>query len=108
VLALASEEANRTVKLAKDKGEDIIARDAIVEAAQGRAEQIIVQARAEAETIRLEADEYVIESLTELEAELNRLISQTRNGIAKLASERDILNDPRREQAEEFEAEEEA
>lgn len=108
VLAQAQEEANRTVKLAKDKGEDIIARDAIVEAAQARAEQIIAQARAEAEGIRLEADEYVIESLTELEAELNRLISQARNGIAKLASERDILNDPRREEPEEFEAEEKA
>jgi F0F1-type ATP synthase membrane subunit b/b' len=107
VLAQAQEEANRTVKLAKDKGEDIIARDAIVEAAQARAEQIIAQARAEAEGIRLEADEYVIESLTELEAELNRLISQARNGIAKLASERDILNDPRRVESEEFETEEE-
>ena len=29
VLAQAQEEANRTVKLAKDKGDDIIARDAI-------------------------------------------------------------------------------
>ena len=108
VLAQAQEEANRTVKLAKDKGEDIIARDAIVEAAQGRGEQIIAQARAEAESIRMEADEYVIESLTELEAELSRLISQARNGIAKLASERDVLNDPRRSQIEELETEEEA
>lgn len=108
VLAQAQEEANRTVKLAKDKGEDIIARDAIVEAAQARAEQIIAQARAEAENIRLEADEYVIESLTALEAELTRLISQARNGIAKLASERDVLNDPRRAEGEELETEEQA
>ncbi|MEJ2013093.1 MAG: hypothetical protein P8X64_12830 [Anaerolineales bacterium] len=108
VLAQAQEEANRTVKLAKDKGEDIIARDAIVEAAQARAEQIIAQARAEAENIRLEADEYVIESLTALEAELTRLISQARNGIAKLASERDVLNDPRLAEGEEFETEEQA
>jgi len=108
VLAQAQEEANRTVKLAKDKGEDIVARDAIVEAAQSRSDQIIAQARAEAETIRLEADEYVIQSLTELEAELSHLISQARNGIAKLASERDILNDPRRSESEAIEAEEEA
>jgi cell division septum initiation protein DivIVA len=108
VLAQAQEEASRTVKLAKDKGEDIVARDAIVEAAQSRAEQIIAQARAEAETVRLEADEYVIESLTALEAELSRLISQARNGIAKLASERDVLNDPRRAEPEQLEAEEQA
>ena len=66
VLAQAQEEANRTVKLAKDKGEDIVARDAIVEAAQSRAEQIIAQSRAEAETIRMEADDYVIESLVKV------------------------------------------
>jgi hypothetical protein len=56
----------------------------------------------------MEADDYVIESLTALEAELNRLISQARNGIAKLASERDVLNDPRRLNTEELETEEEA
>jgi cell division septum initiation protein DivIVA len=88
VLAQAQEEASRTIKLAKTKGEDIIARDAIVEAAQARAEQILDQARADAESIRAEADDYVIESLGALEQELNRLITQARNGIATLTAER--------------------
>lgn len=88
VLAQAQEEANRTIKLAKSKGEDIIARDAIVEAAQARAEQILAQARADAEAIRQEADDYVIEALANLESELTRLITQARNGIAKLTAER--------------------
>jgi F0F1-type ATP synthase membrane subunit b/b' len=106
VLAQAQEEANRTVKLAKDKGEDIISRDAIVEGAQERGEQIIAQARAEAEAIRLEADEYVIESLAALESELDRLIGQARNGIAKLSAERNAFRprgqaDPIEAQAEE-------
>ncbi len=60
VLAQAQEEANRTVKLAKNKGDDIVARDAIVEAAQIRADQLLTQARAEAEVIRSEADDYII------------------------------------------------
>ncbi len=102
VLAQAQEEANRTVKLAKDKGEDIISRDAIVEGAQERGEQIIAQARAEAEAIRLEADEYVIESLAALESELDRLIGQARNGIAKLSAERNAFRP--REQADPIEA----
>jgi hypothetical protein len=88
VLAQAQEEANRTIKLAKDKGEDIIARDAIVEAAQARAEQIIAQARAEAENIRMDSDDYIIETLGSLEAELTRLLNQARNGIASLTAER--------------------
>jgi cell division septum initiation protein DivIVA len=89
VLAQAQEEANRTVKLAKNKGDDIVARDAIVEAAQVRADQLLSQARAEAEVIRGDADDYIIESLTALEAELNRLTAQARNGIASLTAERE-------------------
>ena len=88
VLAQAQEEANRTVKLAKSKGDDIVARDAIVEASQVRADQILTQAKAEAEVIRGEADDYIIDSLTALEAELDRLTAQARNGIAALAAER--------------------
>ena len=88
VLAQAQEEANRTVKLAKNKGDDIVARDAIVEAAQIRADQLLTQARAEAEVIHGEADDYIIESLTALEAELDRLTAQARNGIASLTAER--------------------
>jgi cell division septum initiation protein DivIVA len=88
VLAQAQEEANRTIKLAKNKGDDIVARDAIVEAAQVRAEQVLSQARADAEGIRAEADDYVIEALGSLESELNRLLTQARNGIAKLTADR--------------------
>jgi hypothetical protein len=108
VMAQAQEEANRTVKLAKDKGEDIISRDAIVAGAQDRGEQIIAQARAEAEAVRLEADEYVIESLAALESELDRLISQARNGIAKLSAERNAFRPREREESDEMQAEEEA
>lgn len=88
VLAQAQEEANRTIALAKKKSEDIVARDAIVEAAQSRAEQILDQARIEAEHIHRDADDYIIEALATLEAELTRLLNQARNGIAKLTAER--------------------
>ncbi|NIS80029.1 MAG: hypothetical protein GTO14_07435 [Anaerolineales bacterium] len=87
VLAQAQEESKRTVSLAKKKAEDVVARDAIVEGAQVRAEQILAQARADAEIIRREADDYIIEALGSLEAELMRLINQARNGIAKLTAD---------------------
>ncbi len=88
VLAQAQEESARTVGLAKQKADESVSRDAIVQAAQSRSEQILLQARAEAEATRSEADEYVIDALGGLEAELTRLLNQARNGIAKLSSER--------------------
>ncbi|MFQ5942816.1 MAG: hypothetical protein ACE5JF_04615 [Anaerolineales bacterium] len=87
VMAQAQEEANRTLTLAKRRGEESLSRDTIVEAAHERAEQILDQARAEAEAMRAEADEYIVESLASLEDELTRLVNQTRNGIAKLTAE---------------------
>lgn len=87
LLAQAQEEANRTLAIAREKSEQLVERDAIVQAAQGRADQIIAQARLEGERIRREADEYVIESLTRLEMELDRSLNQVRNGIRALRNE---------------------
>ena len=91
VLAQSQEEGNRTIALAKKKAEELVARDSIVEAAQERSEQILVQARADAEVIRRDADDYIIETLGSLEAELTRLIEQARNGIARLTAEKELL-----------------
>ncbi len=88
VMAQAQEEANRTLSLAKRRGEESLSRDSIVEAAHERAEQIMDQARVDAEAMRLEADDYTVETLAALEDELTRLLNQTRNGIAKLNAER--------------------
>jgi cell division septum initiation protein DivIVA len=88
ILAQAQEEANRTIALAKQKAEELMARDAIVQAAQARSEQILAQARSDGEAIRRDADDYILESLGALEAELTRLMGQARNGIAKLTTER--------------------
>lgn len=102
VLAQAQEEANRTINLAKKKAEEVVAGDSITQAAQARSEQIIQQARVDAEAIRHDADEYVIETLNALESELTRLLTQTRNGIAKLNAERQRarVDQPRIEETE--------
>jgi cell division septum initiation protein DivIVA len=88
VLAQAQEEANRTIALAKQKGDEILSRDAIVQAAQARSEQILAQARSEAEDTRREADDYIVDTLGSLESELSKLLNQARNGIAKLTADR--------------------
>ncbi len=88
ILAQAQEEANRTLAIAREKSEQLIERDAIVQAAHARAEQIVNQSRLEIEATRREADEYVINTLRRLEMELERFLTQVRNGIAVLQSEK--------------------
>jgi cell division septum initiation protein DivIVA len=83
-LAQAQEEANRTIKIARERSEGLMERDSIVEAAQARADQVLQQAQLDAEATRREADQYVLEALTSLEVELERIISQVRNGIRTL------------------------
>ncbi len=87
ILAQAQEEANRTIAIAREKSEQLVERDAIVQTAQARAEQIHAQARSEAEKTRIEADQYVVDTLTRLEVELDRYLNQVRNGIKTLKQE---------------------
>lgn len=87
ILAQAQEEANRTLAIAREKSEQLLERDAIVQAAQARADQVIHQARLEMERERQEADQYIIDSLSRLEMELERTLTQVRNGILTLQRE---------------------
>jgi hypothetical protein len=88
LLAQAQEEANRTLSLAREKSEQMIERDAIVADAKVRAEQIIQQAHVDIQQTRLDADSYVMETLTGLEKEMERMLTQVRNGIRTLQSEK--------------------
>ena len=87
VLAQAQEEANRTIEIARQKADQLVAKDMVVVEAQRRADQIIAQARAEGENVRADADDYVMESLHQLEAELERNLNQVRNGIRTVEEE---------------------
>lgn len=88
IMAQAKEEADRTIQLAREKSEQLVERDGIVEAAHARAEDIVNQVRADNEKTKRDADEYVLQSLTSLEAELDRILSQVRNGIRTIQSEK--------------------
>ncbi len=81
LLAQAQEEANRTLAIAREKSDQMLERDALVQAAQSRADQVNVQMREDIEKERREADEYVLQTLTRLEVELDRYLTQVRNGI---------------------------
>jgi transcription initiation factor TFIID subunit TAF12 len=81
VMAQAQEEANRTVQIARDKAAEMVQKDIITQEAQRRAEQILNQARAEAEAIRADADNYVLETLLQLQDQITKLSNQVNNGI---------------------------
>ncbi len=81
ILAQAQEEANRIVTLAREKSDALLERDGQVAEAKARAEQII-------EGGQREADEYALGTLTDLEKEVERILSQVRNGIRTLQQDK--------------------
>jgi cell division septum initiation protein DivIVA len=87
ILAQAQEEANRTLALARERSEQMVEREAIVQAAQARAVDVGSQEVARIQQIQQEADNYVLETLTRLEMELDRMITQVRNGITTLQAD---------------------
>lgn len=87
VLAQAQEEANRTIEIARQKSDQLVTKDMIAVEAQRRADLILSQARNEAEGIRADADDYVVNSLNQLQAELERIANQVRNGIRTVEEE---------------------
>lgn len=81
VMAQAQEEVNRTLQIARDKADQMTQKDTIAQEAQRRADQIIAQARSEAEATRADADNYVIDTLMQLQDQIAKLSSQVSNGI---------------------------
>lgn len=88
VVAQSQEEASRTLALAREKADQLIKKDAIAQDAQRRANQILEQARLEAENIKIGADQYSLGALMDLEVEMDRLLTQVRNGIQLLEQKR--------------------
>jgi cell division septum initiation protein DivIVA len=87
VMAQAQEEANRTLQLSRDKAEQLIERDIIVQDAQRRAEQILAQARADAEATRVDADNYVLDTLMKLQEQIEKVGNQVSNGVRMMQEE---------------------
>jgi cell division septum initiation protein DivIVA len=87
IMAQANEEAARIRELAREKSETLVQRDAITQAAQARASSIVEQSRQEADSVRHDADQYVMDVLSDLEDALNRTLMVVRNGITHVQQE---------------------
>ena len=81
VMAQAQEEANRTLQIARDKADQLVQKDIVTQEAQRRADQILAQARAEAEGVRADADNYVLDTLMQLQDQIAKLSNQVNNGV---------------------------
>ena len=97
-MAQAQEEANRTLQLARDKASDLIDKEALVSDARRRADQIVDQARMDAENVKAGADQYAQESLFNLEHAMEQLLTQVRNGIRLLEEKLPPVEDPKSQQ----------
>ena len=84
LLAQAQEESNRTISIAREKSDMLVERDQLVQSAYTQADQIKAQAEADGQVIRQEADMYVMDTLRNLEMEMERALNQVRNGIRSL------------------------
>ena len=90
ILAQAQEEASRTVALAREKGDKLVDKDPVTQAAQTRADQIIAQARLESDQTKRDADDYVLQTLVSLQAETEKILGQVKNGVLALQSEKPV------------------
>ena len=72
----------------REKAEQVAAKDNIVLEAQRRADQILSQGRADAEATRRDADDYVLDTLIQLQDNLEKTLNQIRNGVQTLQQDR--------------------
>ena len=84
ILAQAHEEAERIRELSKQEATELVNREVITSAAQQRADHILERARRDAQTLRQEADVYVVSELNKLEEDLLRSLAVVRNGLHQL------------------------
>lgn len=91
IIAQAHEESGRVVDLAREEASGLMSEHELARGAQTRAETIIERARRDAEVIKADADDYVMQQLSELDINLTKTLSVVRNGLAKLQAERQAL-----------------
>ena len=94
-MAQAKEEASRTIELARQQAEALVEKETVTLEAKHRADQIVEQARMEAENIKAGADEYAMEALANLEQALEQILAQVRNGKMVLLQKRPAAEEPK-------------
>jgi cell division septum initiation protein DivIVA len=87
IIAQAHEEAARMVDLKREEAAAMVSEHELTRAAEERATTIVERAKRDAESLRADADEYVIQVLERLGADLERALKEVRNGITRVQQE---------------------
>ncbi len=91
IVAQAHEEAGRIVDLAREEVSGLLSQHEVTRGAESRAATIVERARRDAEVIKADADDYVMQVLSELDINLTKTLSVVRNGLTKLQAERHAM-----------------
>jgi cell division septum initiation protein DivIVA len=84
MLAEAKREAERIVKVAREKQDQLVSNEEVVKEAERAADDIIQDARAREREIRLGAEDYADEILNTLEVNLSKFIGAVQRGRERL------------------------
>ena len=84
IIAQAHEEAARMVDLKREEATALVNEHELTRGAEERAVTIVERAKRDAESLRADADEYVIQVLNSLGADLERALKEIRNGITRV------------------------
>jgi vacuolar-type H+-ATPase subunit H len=87
VLSEARAEAERVIAQAQAQAYEMMQDQALYKTAEKEARRIIEEANIQANEIRARADEYALNSLLQLETQLNLTLTTVRNGISSLRGE---------------------
>src|SRR3990170_2709251 len=91
IVAQAHEEASRIVELGREQAAGLTSEHELARQAETRANTIVERARRDAEAIKADADDYVMQVLTDLDINLTKTLSVVRNGLVKLQAERQAM-----------------
>jgi vacuolar-type H+-ATPase subunit H len=86
--------AEQILKMAETEAQERVRDHYVTQQAQGHANEIHAQAERDAERTRQEADDYVYRALTELDQQLEGLSTTVRNGLQALRGSRETMDYP--------------
>lgn len=90
IIAQANEEASRIVQMARQQATEMVESQELTLAAHRRSDEILARAEQEAAAMRVEADDYALNSLRALAQQLDRLHREADNGIQALTAGRPV------------------
>ena len=82
-----NQERDRIIAQAHEEAAAMVSEHELTQAAEERATTIVERAKRDAESLRADADEYVIQVLESLGTDLERALKEVRNGISRVQQE---------------------